>query len=164
MIKIKDFTLASKNLGGGGKVKPPCSTHLPPMLRERIHESAFKCRLSFKNCGLQFNSATCEYMYSAVRALVMAADWLSRALIKRTVEYCLAKGWEIIYVLYYELIEEKRREKWEKKSKKQQRMSIMVWSWRSNEICGLFIYCTRIILYCICIAYADTCRCIGRTE
>ena len=29
MVKIKDFTLASKNLGGGHV--PPCPTHLPPM-------------------------------------------------------------------------------------------------------------------------------------
>ena len=28
MVKIKDFTLASKNLGGG--TCPPCPTHLPP--------------------------------------------------------------------------------------------------------------------------------------
>ena len=30
MVKIKDFTLASKNLGGTGP-PPPCPTHLPPM-------------------------------------------------------------------------------------------------------------------------------------
>ena len=28
-VKIKDFTLASKNLGGGARA-PPCPTHLPP--------------------------------------------------------------------------------------------------------------------------------------
>ena len=30
MVKIKDFTFASKNLGGGGTCSP-CPTHLPPM-------------------------------------------------------------------------------------------------------------------------------------
>ena len=30
MVKIKDFTLASKNLGGGGTC-PPYPTELPPM-------------------------------------------------------------------------------------------------------------------------------------
>ena len=31
MVKIKDFTLASKNLGGGTRAPPPCPTELQPM-------------------------------------------------------------------------------------------------------------------------------------
>ena len=31
MVKIKDFTLASQNRGGGGKFDPPCPTHRAPM-------------------------------------------------------------------------------------------------------------------------------------
>ena len=38
MIKIKDFTFASKNLGGGVDV-PPCPTQLPPMVGRYILRS-----------------------------------------------------------------------------------------------------------------------------
>ena len=45
MMKIKDFTLASKN-GGGSRAPPPCPTQLPPMIMHQYHTlmmSALMC-------------------------------------------------------------------------------------------------------------------------
>ena len=44
MVKIKDFTLASKNRGGG--TGPPCPTHLPPMAVARFfYQLKLFCRI-----------------------------------------------------------------------------------------------------------------------
>ena len=80
MVKIKDFTLASQNLGGGHVPPPPCPTHRAPMVKSNlrpVHNLPQACGLRLrvrthgKLCGLR--AAIC------VAAAQAAARKLQRA-------------------------------------------------------------------------------------
>ena len=63
MVKRKDFTLTSKNLGGGGHV-PPCPTVLPPMLSLFLAPPMYEKELAQETCTyLQVCSLMYKYEY-----------------------------------------------------------------------------------------------------